>query len=141
MLALLEFGFLNMLMLIGLAGLIIPPLIQLLSRRRFDVVDWGAMQFLQISETTRRRLLIEEIVLMLLRMGLIALMVLALASPWAAGSLFEKMGVGGNRDIVLIVDGSASMGFIGGDKTPHDSAKEWALDFVNQLAAQDGVAV
>ena len=47
-------GFLNLLMLLGLGAVIIPPLIHLLNRRRYDVVDWGAMQFLQISETTRR---------------------------------------------------------------------------------------
>ena len=46
-------------MLFGLAELVIPPLIHLLNRRRYDVVDWGAMQFLQVSETTRRRLLLE----------------------------------------------------------------------------------
>ena len=48
---------LNLLMLLGLAGLAIPPIIHLLNRRRYDVVHWGAMQFLEISETTRRRLL------------------------------------------------------------------------------------
>src|SRR5712691_1652292 len=145
MLALLEFGFLNMLMLIGLAGLIIPPLIQLLSRRRFDVVDWGAMQFLQISETTRRRLLIEEIILMMLRMGLIAIMVLALASPYPVSPWLTRMmssvGSKANRDVVLIFDGSYSMGFTGGDKTPHEKAKEWALAYVNDLTAGDSVAI
>src|SRR5712691_3368636 len=102
MLALLEFGFLNMLMLIGLAGLIIPPLIHLLNRRRYHVVDWGAMQFLQVSETTRRRLLIEELLLMLLRMGLIALVVLALAAPYAVSPLLSEVGGRPNRDVVLV---------------------------------------
>ena len=67
------------LLAIGVAALLIPPLIHLLNRRRFDVVEWGAMQFLQISETTRRRLLIEELLLMLLRISLLAVLVFALA--------------------------------------------------------------
>src|SRR6266481_1786187 len=104
------FGLLNILMLAGLAGLAIPPLIHLLHRRRFDVVDWGAMQFLQISETTRRRLLIEELILLLLRMGLIAIIVLALAGPWLETDVFGRLGRS-NRDVVLIFDGSYSMGF------------------------------
>ena len=54
-------GFGLPLMLLGLAGVAIPVLIHLLNRRRFDVVDWGAMQFLQICQTTRRRLLLEEL--------------------------------------------------------------------------------
>src|SRR5216684_1260810 len=75
-------GFISLAMLIGLAGVAIPIIIHLLNRKRFQVVDWGAMQFLQISETTRRRLLIEEILLLLLRTGLIAILVLALAAPF-----------------------------------------------------------
>src|SRR4051794_40605830 len=125
-----EFGFLNLAMLAGLGAVAIPVVIHLLNRRRYDVVDWGAMQFLQISETTRRRMLIEELLLLLLRMGLIALLVLALASPWAASSLFARLGAGNNRDVVLVFDGSYSMGNThGGDKTPHAAAREWALAY------------
>src|SRR6266404_3302127 len=98
-------GFITAAMLIGLAGIAIPIIIHLLNRRRFQVVDWGAMQFLQISETTRRRLLIEEILLMLVRMGLIAVMVLGLAGPFLVSSLFTRLGSRSNRDVVLIFDG------------------------------------
>ncbi len=135
------FGLLNTLMLVGLAAVIIPPLIHLLNRRRFDVVDWGAMQFLQVSETVRRRLLLEEILLMLLRMGLIALMVLALAAPYIISPAGCGLGNRPNRDVVLLIDGSYSMGFTGSGRTPHDAAKEWAAAFVNSLAAGDSVAV
>src|ERR671935_2667786 len=100
-------------MLLGLVVLLIPPLIHLLNRRRYDVVDWGAMQFLQVSETTRRRLLIEEILLMALRMGLIAILVLALAAPYVAGPWFARLGGRPNRDVVLVFDGSYSMGYTG----------------------------
>src|SRR5260370_31927373 len=120
------FGFLNLMMLLGLAGLAIPIIIHLLHRRRFEVVDWGAMQFLQISETTRRRLLLEEIILMILRMGLIGILVLGLAAPFAVSSLFAKiMHDRPSRDVVLIFDGSASMAFVGQGKTRHDAAQEW----------------
>src|ERR1700757_4810910 len=115
------FGF--PLMLLGLAGVAIPVIIHLLNRRRYDVVDWGAMQFLQVSETTRRRLLIEELLLMLLRMGLIALLVLALAAPHATSSFFANIGGRPNRDVVLVFDGSYSMGFSDGkNKSPHEAA-------------------
>src|ERR1700722_15864417 len=69
-------------LLFGLFALAIPPIIHLLNRRRYEVVDWGAMRFLQISEVTRRRIFIEEILLLLLRMGLLGLLVFGLASPW-----------------------------------------------------------
>src|SRR5437870_7056440 len=104
-------GFSFPLMLLGLAGVAIPIIIHLLNRRRYNVVDWGAMQFLQVSETTRRRLLIEELLLMLLRMGLIALLVLALAAPYAVSPFLAQVTGRPNRDVVLVIDGSYSMGF------------------------------
>src|SRR5438034_11792264 len=92
-------------MLLGLVVLAIPPIIHLLNRRRYDVVDWGAMQFLQVSEVTRRRLLVEELLLMLLRMGLIAVLVLAWAGPYTDDWSLSA-GTRPNRDVVLVFDGS-----------------------------------
>src|SRR5947209_347125 len=135
------FGFLNLVMLAGLAAVAIPPLIHLLSRRRYDVVDWGAMQFLQISQTTRRRLLLEEILLMLLRMGLIAILVCGLAAPFLESSVLARLGGGGNRDVVLLFDGSYSMGENDTGKSAHDAAKEWATALLDNLQAGDGVSV
>src|SRR5258707_1643816 len=135
------FGLLNILMLAGLAGLAIPPLIHLLHRRRFDVVDWGAMQFLQISETTRRRLLIEELLLMLLRMGLIGVLVLGLAAPYVISPGLPTFASRPNRDVVFVFDGSASMASTGSEKTPHEAAKEWASAIIKGLAPGDGVSV
>jgi hypothetical protein len=126
-------------MLFGLFAVSIPPIIHLLNRRRFETVDWGAMQFLKISETTRRRLLIEEVLLMALRMLLIAVMVLGLAGPFLTAFLFASAKP--NRDVVLIFDGSASMGYTGISPTPHEAAKKWALDFLGDLQAGDTVAV
>src|SRR5437660_357503 len=134
-------GFGAPLLLVGLAALAIPPIIHLLNRRRYDVVDWGAMRFLQISEITRRRILIEEILLMLLRIGLLAVFVLGLASPWWQDSLFRKLGTRPNRDVVLVIDGSYSMGAEATGRSAHDTAKEWALNYVNDLQPGDSIAV
>src|SRR5437763_5218066 len=134
------FGFLIPAMLIGLAVLAIPPIIHLLNRRRYQVVDWGAMQFLQISEVTRRRLLIEELLLMALRMGLIAALVFAWAGPYT-DNWSVPTGSRPNRDVVLIFDGSASMSFKGTGKSAHEEAKEWANTFINGLTPGDGVAI
>src|SRR5436305_6826535 len=107
----------------------IPSIIHLLNRRRYEVVDWCAMQFLQVSEVTRRRLLIEELLLMLLRMGLIAVLVLALAGPYMDDSPLVS-GQRTNRDVVLVFDGSASMSFRGTGKSAHEQARDWATTFV-----------
>lgn len=134
--------FLFPMMLFGLAALSIPILIHLLNRRRHNVVDWGAMQFLQVSEATRRRIMIEELLLMLLRMGLIAIFVMALAGPWLPeNKLLAHFSGGGDRDVVLIFDGSYSMGYQDKDKSAHDAAREWATNFVKDLSPGDTVSV
>jgi Aerotolerance regulator N-terminal/von Willebrand factor type A domain len=128
-------------MLLGLAALAIPIIIHLLNRRRYETIDWGAMQFLQISKVTRRRLFLEELLLMLLRMGLIALLVLALAGFFTSFDWLARLQPRPNRDVALIFDGSSSMNYTGGGKTPRDAAKEWAADFVHGLTPGDSVAI
>jgi hypothetical protein len=136
------FGLLNSIMLLGLFALAIPIIIHLLNRRRFDVVDWGAMRFLVMSETTRRRVFIEELLLMLLRMGLIAVLVLAMCAPIASGVIFEKLGFVENRDVVLVFDGSTAMSYTDDDgKTSHQQAVEWAKSLLDEMKPGDTVAV
>ena len=79
-----SWGVLNAAMLLGLAGAALPVIIHLLNRRRDTVIDWGAMQFLDLGRRARRRIRLTELLLMLARMALLALVALALARPfWA----------------------------------------------------------
>lgn len=128
-------------MLAGLAGLALPVLAHLLSKRKFDVVQWGAMQFLELGRRTRRRIRLEELLLLLLRMGLIALGVLAVARPWASGSLFAGLGGGPSRDVVYVIDGSYSMGWEGRTVTPHASAIQWVFEALEGLRPGDAAGV
>jgi hypothetical protein len=75
--------FLNSAVLMGLAAVAIPVLIHLISRRKAPSMDWGAMRFLRASLAARqRRTLIEELILMVLRCLLVALVVMAVARPF-----------------------------------------------------------
>ena len=75
--------FLNWAMLAGLVAVAIPIIIHLLNRQRATIVDWGAMRFLLESLTMRRRrIMIEEIILLALRCLVVALLVLAMARPF-----------------------------------------------------------
>lgn len=132
---------LNAALLFGLIAVAIPPIIHLLNRKRFDVVRWGAMQFLQVSQRTRRRVFLEELLLMLVRMGLIAALVLALAAPADRAGWFRAFGDRGQRDIVLVFDGSYSMAYASPAGTAHDAAKRWALDLLDELGPGDAIAV
>ena len=142
--------FLNAVLLWGLFAVIVPPIVHLLNRRRFRVVDWAAMQFLNVGRKTRQKVFFEQILLMLLRVGLIVMLVLAVASPllklnWIVklpgGERLARAAGQTNRDIVLIVDGSYSMDYKWQNKTAHDSAKEWAGAFLKDLSPGDRVAI
>ncbi|HIQ22715.1 MAG TPA: VWA domain-containing protein, partial [Planctomycetes bacterium] len=135
------FDFINPLMLIGLTGLALPILAHLISKKKYDVVHWGAMQFLELGRNARRRLRLEELLLLLVRMGLVALLVIALARPWVAGGWLTRYVSKQDRDVVFVIDGSYSMGWQGEGKTPHEAAVQWARDFLEELKTGDTVAL
>lgn len=135
------FSFINIAMLAGLATVVLPVVAHLLSKRRYDVVQWGAMQFLQLGQRTRRRIRLQDLLLLLLRMLLLACLVLALARPYGQGALFAKLANRTSRDIVFIIDGSGSMGWERPDGTPHAAAIQWVHDALEDLNPGDTVAV
>jgi Aerotolerance regulator N-terminal/von Willebrand factor type A domain len=127
--------------LAGLAGIGLPVIAHLLSRRRFDVVQWAAMQFLDPAKKTRRRMKLEELLLLLLRIGLIILLVMAAARPWIPGGLLSGFRSSGSRAIVIVIDGSNSMTRTDGLNTLHQNAIRRAVEFLNTLGAGDEVAL
>ena len=136
-------------MLVGLSGAALPVIIHLLNRRRDTVIDWGAMQFLDLGRQSRRRIRLAELLLMLARMGLLALVALALARPFWAPRSAAASGEGSAlsrdappRDAVLVIDGSASMDrrLVSGT-TPRARAVAWARQFVRQSRPGDATAI
>lgn len=133
--------FLNPLMLIGLAGIALPVVAHLLSRRKYDVVEWGAMQFLDVSRKTKRKMKLEELLLLLVRILVIALIAFALARPWISSGFLTGYQSGGSRDVVLVIDGSNSMSRSDGMTSLHEKAKRRALEFLKTLQPGDTAAV
>jgi len=133
--------FLNPWLLAGLVGIGLPVAAHLISRRRFDVVDWGAMQFLNPSRKTRRRMKLEELLLLLLRMGVIGLLVLAASRPWLPGGWLYGFRSAGSRTVVLVIDGSNSMSRSDGVSSVHQQAVRRAIEFLQTLQGGDTVAV
>lgn len=89
----------------GLAAVSIPIIIHLLFRQRRKPIEWAAMRFLlEAFRKQRRKLQIQQILLLLVRCLVVACVALALGRPLlrAAGLL----GAGGGRDVYLVVDNS-----------------------------------
>ena len=136
-------AFLNPWMLAGLAGLVLPVIAHLLSRKKYDQVDWGAMQFLELDPSAKRKVRLEELLLMLVRMGLIALVALALARPWIGSEWLGNFVSTQPRDVVLIIDGSYSMGWDekGNGRTPFSRSAQLARDFLGSLRPGDSIQI
>lgn len=128
-------------LLISLAGIGLPIAAHLLSRRRYDVVEWAAMQFLNPSKKTRRRLKLEELLLLLLRISLIALIVLSVTRPWLPGGWLSGYYSAGSRTVVLVIDGSNSMSRTDGVNSMHQNAMRRANEFLRTLGTDDNVAL
>ena len=133
--------FLNPFLLLGLVGIALPVIAHLLSRRKYDVVDWGAMQFLNPSRKSRRKMRLEELLLLLVRIMAIALIATALARPSISSGFLLGYNSAGSRDVVLVIDGSNSMSRTDGLTSLHQKAIRRAKEFLLTLNPGDTVAI
>jgi hypothetical protein len=129
--------FLNPLVLLALAAASIPLLLHLLNRSRLRTVEFSSLRFLKELQKTRiRRIKINNILLMLLRIGLIVFSVLAFARPALRGSI----GLPGSHaatTAVILVDDSFSMALRDERGIRFDQAKQAALEVVRLLEDND----
>ncbi len=102
-------GFVNPALVAGTALAAVPLVIHLLNRQRHRPLQWAAMRFvLEAYKRTRRRARIENLLLLLLRMAAVALLALAAARPYAGADGPLSALTESRRDVVLVLDGSAS---------------------------------
>ena len=129
-------------MLFGMAALAIPIIVHLLNRRRFKKLPWAAMRFLQISlERNQRRMKVEDWILLLLRLALVALLALALARP--AASWFDSQSLGSKVASTIIIDSSGSMGRTdqGTEKTRFEIARGFGAEAISTLPRGSAASV
>lgn len=136
-----SFDFINPWMLAGLAGVSLPVLAHLLSRRKYDTVEWGAMQFLELGRNARRRIKLEELLLLALRMAMIALIAIALSRPWMSGGLANTFASKPACDIAIVIDSSYSTDWNAKAQTPREQAVSWAKTLVDQLGPGETVGL
>src|SRR5690606_19782918 len=127
-------AFLNPLMLFGIAAVSVPIIIHLLNKRKFQRVTWAAMRFLKASiEKNQRRLQIEDLLLLLIRCAMVALLAILLARPAiraaTASGLFGKA----ETAAVVIIDNSYSMSQTDGVTSRFDQARDAATQVIDSL--------
>jgi hypothetical protein len=106
----------------------IPVIIHLLNRRRFRRVEWAPMRYLKLTiQRNRRRIQIEQLLLLLLRVALPVLLFLLLARPLVNPTGLERwLGGAGRTSHVIVVDDSLSMGYASDGPPAFHRAREVA---------------
>jgi len=125
----------------GLGLVAVPLLIHLLFRRRHRVVRWAAMDFLLAAlRKQRRRMRIEDLILLLVRCAVVALLGLALARPAVHAAALAAL-AGGDRSVVLLVDTSGSMDARHTGRRALERARERATAFLDHLPETSAVSL
>ena len=134
-----EFASLPILIIGGTAAILIPVLIHLFNRTRFQVTDWAAMEFLLAAlKKTRRRVRLENLLLLFLRILILVFLAMMLARPSVEGNvpLAKK------THYVLIIDDSWSMSArYGNNLTAFDRARELIRGWINRDTMAAGNAI
>jgi hypothetical protein len=125
----------------GVLAVSIPILIHLLSRQRRKPIEWAAMRFLiEAFRKHKRRLRIEQLLLLAVRCLIVGLLGLALARP-----ILEAAGViptGGSRAVWLVIDDGMISGVSGEEGgTALQKHVRQAVDLINTLGPGDSVGV
>ncbi|MCI0684945.1 MAG: BatA domain-containing protein [Gemmataceae bacterium] len=133
-------SFLTPFMLWGTLAAGIPIALHFFFRSRYRTVPWAAMKFLLTSiEQTSRRLRFQELLLLIVRCLVLALLALAFARPLT--TLARGSGRGDAVDAVFLMDVSYSMGGRDGAKTRLERAQQAALKILEELPPHSTVQV
>ncbi len=132
-------NFLSPLLIWGMLLGIIPIIIHLLNRRRFKTVQWAPMRHLRLTiRRNRKRIQIEQLLLLLTRIALPLLLFLFLARPVVNPTGLEKWFIGGGRSSqIIVIDDSLSMGYASGGPPAFHRAREVAGAILTSAQPQD----
>ena len=134
-------AFLNPLFLFGLLAAGIPLIIHLWNRRRVVTVDFSSLMFLMAAHRENaRRFQLRQLLILLLRMAIVALIVLALARPFLTLGL-PVASVRAKTDLVVVLDNSYSMAYQDVDGIRFEKAKTLAIDILDTLRHGDSAAL
>lgn len=131
--------FLNSIFLVALGAIVIPLLIHFLSRRRIKIVDFSSLKFLLVLQKSKLRWLrIRELLLLLIRMMILAMLALAFARPALTGRHGSSHAP---ASAVILLDNSPSTERLSAAGTIYDGIKRSAMEIIDLLNANDDVTL
>ena len=132
--------FLNFALLGGVAALGIPIIIHLFHKSRFQVVKWGAMHLLEtVIRTNQRRIRLEQLILLIIRAAIPAILALVMARPVWKGA--QALLGEAKTSTVVLLDNSYSMEASRAGQSNFTVARDEATRIVNNLRRGSDVQV
>ncbi|MBI4025783.1 MAG: BatA domain-containing protein [Verrucomicrobia bacterium] len=132
--------FLNMILLGGILAAGIPVIIHFFHRTRPRVVRWGAMHLLDtILKSSSRRLRLEQLLLLLVRVGIPLILAFCMARPVLTG-MSQLLG-NAKTSMILLVDNSYSLEAGGGSHSNFAGARDAAARVLARLASGSEVCL
>lgn len=137
----LAFGFANSLLLWGSLAASLPIIIHLLNRRKFQETTWAAMRFLMAAvRKNRRRVQLEQWLLLAVRTLVILLAALAMARPFLESAGLPLV-AGQRTHHVVVIDASLSMAYRPAESNRFEIAKRQAVELVRAARRGDAVSL
>ncbi len=134
--------FLNALLGFGAAAFVVPLIIHLLHRSKFQILDWGAMHLLESSiKVNSRKIQWQHLLLLLLRCLLPVLLAFAMARPLIQS--WKSSGTDSAVALSVILDDSMSM-FArdgGANQTRFASACATLSELLSQLPSGSSASI
>ena len=133
--------FVHPLLLWGAAAAAVPVVIHLLHRRRFQRQKWAAMEWLlQAAKQNRKRLQMENLLLLLVRTLAVLLLALAVARPTFSDAPL-LLGPTRATHLYVVLDNSGSTAARTGTRSTFDDAVTSVTSLVAALGEDDPVSV
>ena len=126
--------------MLGLGALAVasPILIHLLNKRRFKIVDWAAMDFLfEAEKKNRRRVQLENFILLALRCLAMLLVGLMLARPFLPSNVTGFLQQAQKYERILLIDDSLSQRVLNGSVPSIEMTKDSVKQLLQDLAESD----
>ena len=130
---------LNGILAFGAIAASIPLIIHLLNRSRFRTVPWGAMHLLEsVIRTNNRRIRLEQLLLLIVRCAIPAILAFCLARPVLTG--WQALPGEVPSSTVFLLDNSYSMDVRSDGETHFQHAVEQACTIVDQLDRRSDIS-
>lgn len=124
---------------VGGAAVASPILIHIFARRRYRQVRWAAMSFLlDAQRKNRRRVKLEQLLLLALRCLAVFLLAAMIARPFLrAGTAAALLGASARTERIMVLDDSFSMGYrLDGGQTVFDRAVQAGKQITQWLSTE-----